>query len=105
MSGFDNTTNRNRVEKIVEILGHLDKSAKSNRASQEEVAEMLAPVTQKLPKGMDVSIPGLDEAPAPVRTSKVPTHIQIREAAQNASLKDLTWAMAVFMTRIDEELN
>ena len=48
MSGFDNQTNRGRAAKIVEILGHLEVSARSNRAKPEELAELLNPVWDQL---------------------------------------------------------
>lgn len=37
--------------------------------------------------------------------SRSPAWANIREAAEKATLKDLTFAMAVYINRIDEELN
>ena len=44
MSGFENDTNRGRAEKIVGILEHMEKSARSNRTKPEAVAALLGPV-------------------------------------------------------------
>lgn len=67
---FDNPSNRGRALKIIDILGHVEKSAKSNRASAEDVADMLAPVIDRLrqigalpPEG-GAAGPGWDEARA-----------------------------------------
>ena len=47
---FDNPTNRNRVKLIGETLDKLEKSASSNRATPDEVAEMLSPVLDRFAK-------------------------------------------------------
>lgn len=48
MSDFHNSTNTGRVSKMVETLALIEKSAKSNKAEAEEVAELLAPLTDAL---------------------------------------------------------
>jgi hypothetical protein len=45
---FENPSNRGRALKIVDTLSHIEKSAKSNRASPDEIALMVAPVVEML---------------------------------------------------------
>ncbi len=48
MSGFFNDTNKGRAEKIVGTLKHIEKSARSNRATPEQVADILSPIFDQL---------------------------------------------------------
>jgi hypothetical protein len=97
-----------RVEKIVKMLEVIETSAKSNKA-MDELAALLAPVSRKLEQapyqtlGQAMS-QTLGQAPSQ-KTGRSPAYIDIREAAKSASLKDLTYAMAVYINRIDEELS
>lgn len=101
MSGFSNATNKNRVQKILEILALIEKSATSNSASAEEVNELLAPVLKSVevpepePSPNQRSNPDSEERPGMI----------IKRAAEEASLKDLTYALAVYLNRIDEHLD
>lgn len=45
---FDNESNRGRVARMVEALGHIETSAKSNRASPAEIAGLLAPAVARI---------------------------------------------------------
>ncbi|WP_227271207.1 hypothetical protein [Roseobacter weihaiensis] len=45
---FDTPTNRGRADKIVEIVGHLKRSAGANKPTPSEVAEILAPAIDAL---------------------------------------------------------
>ena len=47
-TGFDNGTNSGRVSKIVEIVELLKKSAESNKASAQEIIEVLKPAIQAI---------------------------------------------------------
>ncbi len=60
---FDNPTNRGRALKIVEALAHVEKSAASNKASPDEVAEICAPVVDML-RRMGALPPGITLTPA-----------------------------------------
>jgi hypothetical protein len=45
---FENPSNRARGVKIVDTLALIEKSAQSNRAGADEIAEMCAPILEKL---------------------------------------------------------
>jgi hypothetical protein len=45
---FDNQRNRGRALKIVDILAHVEKSAKANNATPDEITEILTPAVQML---------------------------------------------------------
>jgi hypothetical protein len=104
MTGFVNPTNRGRVEKLVEILGHLDKSRQSNKAPLVEWNEMLAPVHKLLVIPSDPQ-PEPD-CPAPATPPRrVPVGIQLREWAATAPVADLLYVLAVALNRFDEALS
>ena len=100
---FANDTNRGRVQRILDLLGLIEKSAQSNRAAQEDLAEMLAPLTERLTSA-DLLTP---EPPEVARrsTTRVPQWATIRQMAEEAPLHDLTVALAVYMNRVDEALS
>ena len=85
--------NAPRVGKILETLAIIDKSARSNGATPEDVAALLAPI------GWRFATPQTS-APAPGQRSD----IAIADAAREAPLRDLVRAMAVLLNRIDEEI-
>lgn len=89
-----NHRNETRVAKIVELLDLLDKSAQSNKTPAAEVKEFLTPVLVAL-NGMGVEQSRRPAAP----------WATVRQMAEEAPLKDLTVAMAVYLNRIDEALN
>ena len=100
---FDNDTNRGRMQKILDLLGLIEKSAQSNRAAQEDLAEMLAPLTERLTSA-DLLTP---QPPQVTRrgTTRPPQWATIRQMAEEADLHDLTVALAVYMNRVDEALS
>ena len=65
---FENDTNRGRVEKLLETFGHIQKSAKSNRASPDDIAKLLAPFTAVLRDSgaLDAAMRCTPTTPAPV---------------------------------------
>ena len=103
---FDNPTNHGRVAKIGETLALILKSAASNNATEDEIAQMLAPVAHEVAKYSE-SPSEAPERPAGAGNWGVtaPTWASIHDMAENAPLKDLTAAMAVYLNRIDEALS
>ena len=111
---FENRTNEVRVRKMLETLDLIEKSAKSNKASEMAIGFALEPVFRRLLQ----MAPGLQsgavateqpatapEAAARGRTGvTAPQWASVRDMAQEASLSDLTYAMAVYINRIDEHL-
>lgn len=45
---FDNDTNHKRVQKILDTLDLIEKSAKSNKAAPEEVTKLLSSVAERV---------------------------------------------------------
>ena len=117
---FNNPTNLNRVKLIGETLDKLEKSASSNRVTPDEVAQMLLPVLDRFAKiknsgdQMRPQSEIISEAamqPVGHLNSAVYPHgrphnwTTIKECAENAPLKDLTVALAVYMNRVEELTN
>lgn len=99
---FENNTNTGRVLKMIETLDLIEKSAQSNNAEPDAVAEMLRPLIERLaPFGA-----GEATQPAPIRnpSTYAPQWASVREMCEKADLRDLTVALAVFHNRIDELL-
>jgi len=106
---FVNPTNEGRVLKMVESLQLILKSAQSNSAKDTDIQDMLRPLTDELA--------GLGAAAAPTVaqdvsqeqrgswTGKAPQWASVHDMAEQADLKDLTVAMAVYLNRIDEALS
>ena len=121
MAGFENQTNAKRVQKIIDILDLLEHSRQSNRANVSQMAELLQPVFERLQQNQTIEqnvLNGLSAAVEPSERLQSSikqlnagkwsaadlTGVQIRDVAANASLKELTYAMAVYLNRIDETL-
>ncbi len=101
---FQNDTNRGRVQKMVETLALIGKSAAANRASNDDMADMLRPLTDALAShGVIVSQPAGEQRGS--WTGKAPQWASVHDMAEQADLKDLTYAMAVYLNRIDEALS
>lgn len=107
-------TNMNRVTKIQEILGHLKKSFASNKASHDDAWKLLKPAIEDISVlvGAEAREPEQAEpaeAPAAVQAATegvTPTQQhQMREWAKTAPIGDLTTVMAIYLNRLDEELN
>ncbi len=127
MSGFQNQTNRTRVQKMTEILDLIEKSAISNKAPVDEIREMLQPLLERLDLDQQSPSEILEEVllekrvVTEIRDGNVAgamalqeggfpnpgTHLAvntIRNLAEKADLKDLTIALAIYLDRINEAL-
>jgi hypothetical protein len=111
---FQNATNRGRVEKMLEFLDLIEKSAVANKTPTTDVQDLLRPVLDRLYG----SEPAVLAALAPVAVQDAPSAAQalpkpgshalrntIRELAETAELQELGVAMAVYATRIDTALD
>lgn len=115
MSGFNNPTNRKRVEKIIEILELIGKSARSNKINQEEVLTLLDPVVQAL--GLRSTIEGLrsqepekatpeaSESSQKTSGGNKPLWFLIQERIENAELKELLDVSYKCLVEIDKRLH
>ncbi|MEM9043494.1 MAG: hypothetical protein AAGC81_02280 [Pseudomonadota bacterium] len=69
MSFVDAQMNQSRVSRMCEALGHIEKSAASQKATQEEIATLLAPVIEKLAElGLSAGAGAATEEPVPYTT-------------------------------------
>ncbi len=106
---FQNDTNTGRVAKMIETLRLIQKSAQSNRAADHEVAAMLQPLTDELAAlGAAAPLTAAAQGNTEQRgswTGKAPQWASVHDMAEQADLKDLTVAMAVYLNRIDEALS
>jgi hypothetical protein len=106
---FENDTNIGRVQKMVETLQLILKSAQSNRADDEAIRDMLRPLTDELTAlGANTDQPDKGQSDTEQRgswTGKAPQWASVHDMAEQADLKDLTVAMAVYLNRIDEALS
>lgn len=110
---FYNDTNQGRINKIMDILALIDKSAKSNQVTPEQIFAYLERPINEIGRmsGMDTypsePVNNVPE-PAPQKVSsniQKPTWADVREMAETCPLKDLSVAMAVYMNRVDELLS
>ena len=62
---FNTPTNRGRADKIAEIVAHLENSAKANRASPEQIEEVLAPAIGAIERLLGRALGGEPTSPAP----------------------------------------
>lgn len=102
---LDNSNNQSRVRRMIEALEHIETSAKSNRASQDDVAAFLQPVRDKLAAltgGSHGNAPAPTPAPAPVpaRGARARTDIVLWQEAQTAPLEELMLAWSTINTRL-----
>lgn len=107
---FQNTTNESRIRKMLETIGHIETSARSNRASEEEIKALFEPLFLKLVEIGAIGTTSPDPAPtvSPGKWASdrnPPQWATVRDMAAEANLKDLTFAMAVYLNRIDEDLS
>lgn len=111
--GFENITNHKRVENILDILSLLSKSGASNNVDREAMWTMLEPALNLMGEMLGEE----PQKPEPVEqgdatqvaqqaaeSTKAPDWVCLREMLQKAPLKDLSVAMAVIMSRFDDEL-
>ncbi|MBW4710706.1 hypothetical protein KX928_23195 [Roseobacter sp. YSTF-M11] len=93
MSGFQNSSNIARVDRILEALQLMEKSAASNRTSTAEFRQMLTPVIERLTA---IGILDAGEGEAPTQTVEAALTAGQRAAlhlANRASTRDLTAAL------------
>lgn len=106
---FENDTNIGRVQKMIETLQLILKSAQSNRADDAAIRDMLRPLTDELTAlGANTDQPDKGQSDTEQRgswTGKAPQWASVHDLAEQADLKDLTVAMAVYLNRIDEALS
>jgi hypothetical protein len=107
---FHNQTNAGRVQKIVDTLALLQKSGASNNIDREDMWTMLEPAINLIGEmlGEEPQKPEPEEitqaAQQVAESTKSPEWARLREMLQKAPLKDLSVAMAVIMSRFDDEL-
>lgn len=128
MSNFHTDTNKGRVAKMCDTVGLLQKSAKSNRATPEEINELMLPLVDALRdlgvtvvKNGDFVSATVDlasgevtaaEKTAPPRHPRAwtdgrpdsPAYATLHDLALNAPFADIGPALAVLTTRLDEAL-
>lgn len=100
--GFNNPTNKGRVDRMVETLDLIEASERSNRAKWQDTAELLAPLLGRLTRyhGHAPIVHAAEPMVAPPAGSHRAFN-NIREMAEQADLSDLTVAMAVYLSRLD----
>ena len=113
---FHNPTNTKRVEKIMDILELISKSGNSNGADREDFQQLLEPVISEMSQLSPGHFDGNPktvietEQPAPKpqsssQSTRTPMWSDIRQMTEEAPLKELTQAMAIFMNRFDEYMH
>lgn len=106
---FQTNTNESRARKMVEIIGHLQTSARANRATAEEIDALLAPVLEAMRDlGATIGQPRR-VAPPDTPVGKHPkgttrSWADAVEFARTAPLRDVAAAMQVFSTRLEEAI-
>ena len=102
---FDNDTNRGRVQKMVDTLDLLRKSAQSNRVEPAEVSGMLRPVSDKL-AGMCIEVVTEVAQTKPRKGAwgaSAPQWASVHDMAVSADLDDLGGAMIVYLERCADD--
>lgn len=106
---FHNQTNAGRVNKIFDTLQLIQKSGAANGIDREDMWNMLERVINLIGDmiGEEPQKPEPAKEPTqapqrPTTTTRQPRWADVREMAQKAPLKDLSVAMAVFLSRFDE---
>lgn len=117
---FNNETNQNRVEKMCEIVGHLHKSANSNKPTQEDIDELFGPLLDRLE---EIGALGGAEEPDPAPRENVPTEEVVKSTTtkasggtkpredlvrldiiKNAPIEEIPGLLSVMATRLDQEM-
>lgn len=89
-----------RVEKILKMLATIDTSAKSNKATDEELAELLAPIRDAV-GGRDAQS---TVVPQPKPRTERSHHSDLLHLARTEPLEHAVNAMSVIATRVEQEL-
>lgn len=91
---FENDTNTGRVQKMVETLALIQKSARSNHADADALKAMMRPLIDALTAaevvGAGVPAPEAQDTPAPALTAGQRAALHL---ADRSSLRDLTAAL------------
>lgn len=96
---FENNTNLGRVEKMIETLRLIEKSAKSNRATPAQIKALLGPLMEVLAPYMDGAVaPGIEDNAVAVPREPAMAGLKAGERAalhlaDRASLRILTAAL------------
>jgi hypothetical protein len=98
---FAGPQNESRVRKIIEALDNIHSSARANKVGPDEERAMLTPVFKKLG---EMGMSGAEPVVRTPRSQTPPQWETVRVMAQQATLQDLTYAMAVYLSRIHDEL-
>ncbi len=98
-----------RVDKIMGMLDVIAKSARSNKA-EDAMAELLEPVRVQLGAHAPAAVPVAEPAERSALYRGNPNGRQpmwscVREMAETAPLKDLSVAVAIYTTRVDDALH
>jgi hypothetical protein len=103
MTELSGPQNQSRVTRIVEVLDLIHKSARSQKAGPDEERELLQPVFDKLEKmGWHMKPAGPVTRPSHTIAPRWDT---VRRMSQDATLSEMTIAMAIYLSRIDEALD
>jgi hypothetical protein len=104
---FAGPQNESRVRKAVDALDLIHASAKSNKVGPDEEQAMLMPIIDKLASMGWHMKTSLHDGARQVRSPGTvqPAWDTVRTMSQQAELKDLLYAVAVFLNRVDTELH
>ena len=103
-------TNHGRVDKIIDFVNLIKKSAASNKATSADTWELLSPAMEAIAElvGAEAKQP-TQEAPAAAETrtsaDKRPEWYKLHQMAHDAPLKELNRVVAIYVNRVDEELS
>lgn len=91
---FENNTNLGRVDKMIETLHLIEKSATSNRATDAQIRAVLAPLSAALARYThEGDVPDIAQAPPEPVANLTAGERAALHLADGASLRDLTAAL------------
>ncbi len=110
-----NDTNRNRVSKMQEVLSLIEKSAISNKATADELWELIQPIVDDISALVNAQIVKPEQAQdtdidaAPVqhtpKSQKNSDWYQMHVWANEMPLVELNRLVAIYVNRVEDELN
>lgn len=98
---FENNTNLGRVEKIIDTLHLIEKSATSNKATPAQTKALLAPLIEALAPYIETAPQGFEADPAPRRDALSGLKAGERAALHLADGASLRQLIAALMGRLD----
>ncbi len=99
MSTFYTRTNRARVDKMLKLIGHLEISARSNKATPDDWAQLLKPLADRIAE----LTAGADDAAAPAAGQSTLTHWHTGiHMAREIPIEEVPWVASVLTTRLEE---